>query len=142
MTRRLPMPTPLRPVILFLFYGAAALLLFARAFNGDRTFFDFGDSSLQSYPWLLDVARAARHGHLVLWEFGSQAGTSFAGELQPAPFYPPTWLLGLIGLDGIALCDAFVLLHFALAATFMHLLLRHKRASRMAAVGGAPPGAG
>ncbi len=135
MTPRLPMP--LRPVVLFLAYGIAALLLFAQAFNGDRTFFDFGDSSLQSYPWLLDVARAARHGHLVLWEFGTQAGTSFAGELQPAPFYPPTWLLGLLGLDGIALCDAFVLLHFALAATFMHLLLRGERASLLAAVLGA-----
>ncbi len=137
MTRRLPMPRSLRLPGLFAAYGAAALLLFARAIVGDRSFFDFGDSSLQSYPWLLAVARAARHGHLVLWEFGAQAGTSFAGELQPAPFYPPTWLLGLLGLDGIALCDAFVLLHFALAAGFMHLLLRAERASRLAAILGA-----
>ncbi len=134
---RLSIPPPFRLLGLFVAYGAAALLLFRRAFFGDRTFFDFGDSSLQSYPWLLDVARAARHGRLVLWEFGVQAGTSFAGELQPAPFYPPTWLLGLLRLDGIALCDAFVLLHFALAATFMHLLLRAERASRLAAVLGA-----
>ena len=78
-----------------------------------------------------------RHGRLVLWEFGAQSGTSFAGELQPAPFYPPTWLLGLLRLDGIALCDAFVLLHFALAATTMHLLLRDAHLSRLAAVLGA-----
>ncbi len=136
MTR--PPTTPLlRPLGLVLAYAAAALLLFDQAFLGDRTFFDFGDASLQSYPWLLAVARAARHGHLVLWEFGAQAGTSFAGELQPAPFYPPTFLLGLLGLDGILLCNAFVLLHFALAATFMHLLLRAERLSRLAAVLGA-----
>ncbi len=137
MIRRPSVPPPLRLPGLLVAYAAAALLLFHRAFVGDRTFFDFGDSSLQSYPWLLAVAHAARHGRLVLWEFGSQAGTSFAGELQPAPFYPPTLLLGVLRLDGIALCDAFVLLHFALAATFMHLLLRAEASSRPAAVLGA-----
>ena len=121
-------------LLLFAAYMAAAFALFSQAFVGDRTFFDFGDSAQQSYPWLVSVARAARHGQLVLWDFGVQAGTSFAGELQPAPFYPVTWLLGLCGLDRLALCNAFVLLHFALAATFMHRLVRGEGMSHVAAI--------
>ena len=131
---RRPVANAARVGLLFAAYAAATFVLFRQDFIGDRTFFDFGDSSLQSYPWLVGIARAARHGQLMLWEFGSQAGTSFAGELQPAPFYPVTWLLGLLGLDGLPLCNAFVLLHFALAATTMHLLARGEGLSRPAAL--------
>ena len=131
---RRSLTTTLFVCLLFAAYAAAATMLFRQAVFGDRTFFYFGDSSLQSYPWLVGVARAARHGELMLWEFGSQAGTSFAGELQPAPFYPVTWLLGLLGLDGLALCNSFVLLHFALAATGMHLLARDRGLSHPAAL--------
>ncbi len=130
--RALPLPP-----LLFAGYAVAALLLFRGAFLGDRSWFDFGDASLQSWPWLLAVAHGARYLHPVLWEFGSQAGTSLAGELQPGPFYPPTWLLGLLGLDGLPLCNSYVLLHFALAATGMHLLLRAERLSPPASVLGA-----
>ncbi len=131
----------LRPTLhiaaLFVCYALASLLLFRAAFLGDRSWFDSGDSALQSWPWLLAVAHAARHLHPLLWEFGSQAGTSLAGELQPGPFYPPTWLLGLLRLDGLALCNADVMLHFALAATGMHWLLRAERLSAPACVLGA-----
>lgn len=127
----------LRPAALFACYALASLLLFRATFLGDRSWFDSGDSALQSWPWLLAVAHGARHLHPVLWEFGSQAGTSLAGELQPGPFYPPTWLLGLLGFDGLGLCNAYVLLHFALAATGMHWLLRAERLSVPAAALGA-----
>ena len=118
-------------------------LLAAGMFRGvivDRvlTFQVGGDSSLQIYAWLMKVWQAARHGRLVLWDFGIYAGTSFVGDLEPGPFYPLAILFSpLVTNHDPFWVDLFIVLHFGLGAWFMHLFLRREGLSIPASIIGA-----
>ena len=72
--------------------------------------------SIQSYAWLGKVAEAARSFTIPMWDFSTYAGISFVGELQQGPLYPPSWILGILGFSKMPLVDAFLVLHFVLAA--------------------------
>jgi hypothetical protein len=107
----------------------------------DGTFLFFRESVDQTWGWMQKLAQAWQAGYLPLWDASTQAGHSFAGEIQPGVFYPLHWLwLALFERDGtIALgaIEAQVVLHFAVASLGMHGLLRHWRLSPAAALGGA-----
>jgi hypothetical protein len=118
-------------------YLLIAIWMMRRLLIGELTFFGCCDASLQTIAWLNKVAAAARHLTISLWDFSVFSGTSFAGEVQPAPFYPITIMLGLLGFRGVALAYAFVFLHFVISLMSMHFFLRNIGASRPAATVGA-----
>jgi hypothetical protein len=118
-------------------YIAVAAWMLRRLLTGKLTFFGCCDASLQTIAWLNKVAEAARHHTIALWDFSVYSGTSFAGEMQPAPFYPITILLGLLGFKNTALANTYIFLHFAISLAAMHLFLRGIGVSRLAAVAGA-----
>ncbi|MCZ7620480.1 MAG: hypothetical protein M5U32_20010 [Myxococcota bacterium] len=110
---------------LFALYQVVAGIVFHRVVAGERTMLGTLDSSLQSFAWLTKVWRATRAGELALWDFAVHAGTSFAGELQTAPFYPPTLLVApFVTLGEPWHVDLFIVGHYGLGAFFMHCLLR------------------
>ena len=113
-----------RLVSVFALYGLCSLVLLQTQLFGDRSFIACCDASIQSYAWLGKVAEAARTLTIPIWDFSTYAGISFVGELQQGPLYPPSWILGVLGFSKMPLVDAFLVLHFVLAAGFMHLLLR------------------
>jgi hypothetical protein len=113
-----------RVVSVFAVYGLCSLVLLQTQLFRDRSFIACCDASIQSYAWLGKVAEAARTFTIPMWDFSTYAGISFVGELQQGPLYPPSWILGILGFSKMPLVDAFLVLHFVLAAGFMHLLLR------------------
>jgi hypothetical protein len=108
---------------------------------GQRSFFVWPDAREQTWAWWQKLAQAWSAGYLPLWDANTFGGHSFVGEFQAGVFYPPAWAwLALFATpDGIATpaLEAFVVLHFALCAAGMALLLRHWRLSRVACVFGA-----
>jgi hypothetical protein len=116
-----------RLVSVFALYGLCSLVLLQTQLFGDRSFIACCDASIQSYAWLGKVAEAARTLTIPMCDFSTYAGISFVGELQQGPLYPPSWILGILGFSKMPLVDAFLVLHFVLAAGFMHLLLRSFR---------------
>jgi hypothetical protein len=118
-------------VFIVAFYFRAILL-------GDSTFIKDGDSADQTFCWLIKVFHAIKQGKIVLWDFGTLSGTSFIGELQTGPLYPPALLFGLFVRDVDATSvDYFLLLHFLVAALGMHALARAFRLPWIAGLGGA-----
>ncbi len=112
-------------VLRFAAYLIASCVLFHKvAIEGSQTFMGWGDAATQTYPWLMKVWHSAANGHLALWDFGIFSGTSFAGELQTAPFYPVAWAFAGLANSNPHVVDLFLILHFALAAYFMHEFLR------------------
>src|SRR5262245_2188395 len=117
---------------------ALTLLLLHNVVGGSRTLLRDGDSADQSFAWLSKVF-AATHEHTVaLWDFSVFSGTSFVGELQPAPFYPPAVMFGLLAHPGsVRAVDLFLLLHFAIAASGTMMLISSLGLSRPAGVAAA-----
>lgn len=108
---------------------------------GDATFVFFRESIDQTWGWMQKLAQAWHAGYLPLWDASTQAGHSFAGEIQPGVFYPLHWLwLALFARDGaipLGAVEALVVLHFGIASLGMYGLLRHWKLSPAAALGGA-----
>src|SRR5262245_43703604 len=76
-------------VVTLVAYQLLAAAIFSRVLiDRTDTFLGWGDASTQSYAWFMKVWRAFQHGEFALWDFGIFSGTSFIGEMQPAPFYP------------------------------------------------------
>ncbi len=122
---------------LILLYSIIALIFLRRPLFGDTTFFGCCDSSIQTFAWINKVGQAIQSGTLPLWDFSTLAGVSFAGEIQPAPFYPITWVLAFLIHDPMILPTAFIFVHFLIAALSMHALLRKLGLSFLLAVAGA-----
>jgi len=57
---------------------------------------EMGDLVTEMYPWKVYTRRAATEGTLPLWNPFILFGTTFVGDPQPALFYPPTLLYGLL----------------------------------------------
>ncbi len=118
------------PVLgLLVFYQILTAFMFKGvAMDNTATFLGWGDASAQSYPWCFKVWHALQRGELALWDFGIYSGTSFAGELQTAPFYPLHLLFAPFARNNDPhLVDLFLIFHFGLAASFMHLFLREMK---------------
>ncbi len=118
---------------------AFALLFFYKvAFTHRATFLAFPDNSVQSYAWLAKAGAAWRDFSPPLWDFTTYSGTSFVGELQTAPFYPPTVLFAWITRPGSQYAiDIYIILHYALASYLMLVFLRMNKLSLAASVAGA-----
>ena len=57
---------------------------------------EMGDLLTEMYPWKVHTRRAAADGVLPLWNPFLLFGTPFAGDPQPALFYPPTLLYAFL----------------------------------------------
>jgi hypothetical protein len=100
-------------------------------------------SDIEGYHWPLLVAafEAVRHGRIPLWDSSIYCGIPFAGNVQVAFFYPPTWILFLANLASRHLLfkslEAWVFLHGGLALFLAYLWLRGRRLCRLSSALGA-----
>ena len=102
-----------------------ALIILFPVISGNRTFITQGDSVDQSLCWISKVFMGVRDFQIPLWDFNTAAGTSFIGEMQTAPLYPITWIFGLFStFDPVRRIDLFLVFHYLIAATGMHLCAR------------------
>lgn len=108
---------------------------------GHRSFFVWPDAREQTYAWWQKLAQAWSAGYLPLWDANTFGGHSFVGEFQAGVFYPAAWawLAAFATPEGIsaAALDGFIVLHYAICAAGMALLLRHWRLSFAACAFGA-----
>lgn len=126
---------------LFVIGAFATLAPLAQLLTGKRSFLVWSDAREQTYAWAQKLAQAWHAGYLPLWDANTFSGHSFVGEFQTGVFYPLNWLwLTLFAGDGKfsnGALEAFILLHFFIAACGMALLLRHWRLGRFASAAGA-----
>lgn len=100
-------------------------------------------SDIEGFHWPLFVAafEALRHGRVPLWDASIYCGMPFAGNVQAALFYPPTWLLFAASLPSkhirFKTLEVWVFLHEWLAFFLCYLWLRSRRLSELASVLGA-----
>jgi hypothetical protein len=93
----------------------------------------------QAYSWFHFWAESIRHGELPLWDPYAFGGRSFAGEMQPAVFYPLHLVFALFPSDSNGLLSPrlyhlyFVFAH-VLAAYFMFALIRELGLDRFPAL--------
>ncbi len=111
---------------LVLGYLLLSLLLLRSVFiTGEQTLIADPDGVWQSHAWLSHAWRAWQAGEIPFWDFTSQSGVSFIGELQTAPLYPLLIAFAAVATPGdLFWSQVFIGTHFFLAAVFMHLLLR------------------
>ena len=87
------------------------------------------DASIQSYAWYSKIASAVQAGTLPFWDFNTDSGTSFLGEMQTGAFYPPNWLFALVFDPSQPgrfqfWAELYSVLHFSLCGCFSYLLAR------------------
>lgn len=85
----------------------------------------FRDLGTYSYPIKFALAKSLQAGELALWNHNMAAGFPLLAALQPAVFYPPSWLFYLLPFFD-AVRWTFVL-HFFIAAAGAYCLCRHWR---------------
>src|SRR5688572_20255107 len=91
----------------------------------DRTFLTWYDNVVQYYAWMHRVVEGWQQLTPPLWDFSTNSGTSFVGELQTAVFYPLNILLAwTIDTPSPVVLDRFIVLHFAIGWYGMALFLR------------------
>lgn len=93
------------------------------------------------YP-LADYAfQRLRHGHFPLWDPTIYAGMSFAGNIQAALFYPPTWIMFLFSAGHELLSyqsmEDVLFMHVWVGFFLCYLWLRGKRLAELACILGA-----
>ncbi len=86
-------------------------------------------------PWLNFARDALHENRLPLWDPYHFAGYPFLSNPQPALFYPPTWLAGLLPVR-LAI-SLNLLLHLWLMGAGMWLFLRRSGATQTGALAGA-----
>lgn len=100
------------------------LYLYAEIFSGEKSLINNSDSYDQSFMWMSKVFEAARNYELVLWDFTTQSGVSFVGELQPAPFYLPSLLLAYLPMDFYNYFHFFIFTHTLISVIGFFILLK------------------
>ena len=97
-------------------------------------------SDVEGFHWPLLVAafEAIRHGRFPLWDPSIYCGLPFAGNIQAALFYPPTWLLFAVNIFSrhvlFKTLEAWVFLHGWLAFCLCYIWLRGRSLSCIASV--------
>jgi hypothetical protein len=100
-------------------------------------------SDIEGYHWPLLVAafEAIRHGRFPAWDASIYCGIPFAGNIQAALFYPPTWVLFTANLASkhvlFKTLEAWVFLHAGLAAFLAFVWLRQRNFCWLASALGA-----
>ena len=113
---------------------SAAAFFWAVLWDGQSLY--FRDTHQVHYPQAVLTANGLASGQLPLWEPKIGLGYPFHADPQSMLFYPLAALLLLVPFP--LAYNLFALVHVPLAGTFMYLLLRRWRLSRLAAtVGGA-----
>ena len=114
---------------------ACALAAVVALFFSDILFFGFNlylrDFSRTSYPERKVLSSILRGGELPMWNPFATGGQPLAANPSYEAFYPPQWLL-MFGSYRAAI-HLVVVLHFALAAAGMFLLMRSLRTGRSVA---------
>jgi hypothetical protein len=105
-------------------YTCLILFLFRHIVFGGYTFLIYSDAVDQSFCWLNKIFIAVQNGELPLWDFSTQCGTSFIGELQTSALYPVALIAGKFATIGDPkFVDFFLLFHFLIASVGMHICL-------------------
>jgi hypothetical protein len=122
------------PLLLFIFVFAVCWKIFL---SHEYTILAFPDSSRQSYPWFQYMAHCLHQGIFPYWDYTTDGGRTFIGEIQTGVFYPLNMLLALLplnhsGLLSSSLIERFVALHLFLAGLGIYFLGRHLRLSPFA----------
>jgi hypothetical protein len=121
-----------------LLYLLLVIVVFRGHFDGSATFFSHGDASVQSVAWLGKIENSLLKGELPFWDFDTDSGTSFIGEMQTSVLYPPVWLMAISPpYKSIVKLEIFVMLHFFWAALGAYIFFRQiKLGSFPAFIGG------
>jgi hypothetical protein len=93
------------------------------------------DFSFAMLPWWQFALESLRHGELPLWNPSVASGLPFFANPQPAIFYPPVWLIGV--LPPTRVVGLLLVLHLWLTGWGMHVWLRSEGAGRRGAWFGA-----
>jgi len=100
-------------------------LIFSPVVSGKRTFLTWYDNSVQYFAWMHRIVESWASLTPPLWDFATDSGTPFAGELQTGAFYPLAIVFAWIARELTPyLLDWFILLHFAIAWYGMTLFTR------------------
>ena len=83
----------------------------------------FRDLGTYSYPIKFSLAKSLKAGELALWDHNLAAGFPLLAALQPAVFYPPSWLFALLPFFDAVRWTFFI--HFVIAASGAYCLCRH-----------------
>ena len=59
----------------------------------------FFDAAIAFHPWAVVVREQILSGQLPLWNPFEWGGTTLVGNMQSAVFFPPSWLLVILGFD-------------------------------------------
>jgi hypothetical protein len=100
-------------------------------------------SDIEGFHWplLVSAFETIRHGHFPLWDPSIYCGMPFAGNIQAALFYPPTWLLFAANIFSrhvlFKSLEVWVFLHGWLAFCLCYVWLRGRNLPSMASVLGA-----
>jgi hypothetical protein len=93
------------------------------------------------WPLFVSAFEAIRHGRIPLWDPSIYCGIPFAGNIQAALFYPPTWLLFLVNLRSrhvlFKSVEAWIFLHAWIAFLLCFLWLRRRFGSFASVLGAA-----
>ncbi len=90
--------------------------------SGKKTFLGYGDATMQTYAWLHKIYSSTKSGEIALWDFNQYSGTSFAGEIQTAPFYSPNILFSIcINNFTQHNIDIYILIHYFAASVFSYI---------------------
>jgi hypothetical protein len=93
------------------------------------------------WPLFVSAFEALRRGRVPLWDPSIYCGIPFAGNIQAALFYPPTWLLFLVNLRSrhvlFMTLEAWVFLHAWIAFLLCYLWLRRRFSSFASVLGAA-----
>lgn len=119
---------------ILLLYLLVTVIIFFTHLAGYNTFFASGDAAVQSYAWFAKIERALLNFDFPLWDFGTDSGTSFIGELQSGAFYPPVWVISFLPPYGnYTKFELFIALHFTWGAFGAYTLFREFGLSRISA---------
>jgi len=100
-------------------------------------------SDIEGFHWplLVSAFEAIRHGRFPLWDPSIYCGIPFAGNIQAALFYPPTWILFAVNVFSrhvlFKTLEVWVFLHGWLAFCLCYVWLRGRNRSCVASVFGA-----
>jgi hypothetical protein len=122
------------PLLLFFFGFAVFWKIFL---SHEYTIMAYSDSSRQSYPWFQYFGYCLHQGVFPFWDYTTDGGRTFIGEIQTGVFYPFNLLMTILPLNhhgfiSVSLIEGFVALHVFFASLGMYLLCRQFKLSPFA----------
>jgi hypothetical protein len=121
-----PRPRWYTECAIVLFYLAVASIFFdSVTLTRSHTFITWFDNVVQYYAWMTKLVAGWHNLAPPLWDFGTDSGISFPGELQTGVFYPVNILFSWLCVKpDVHALDLLIVAHFAFGAWGMSLFLR------------------